>query len=327
MKRREFVTLLGGAAVAVPVAARAQQGAARPVVGFLHSGARASFERNLPVFLEGLAAGGFAEGRDVAIEYRWAEGRFEQLPALVNELIEQRVTVIAAFAPPAAAAAKAATTKIPVVFLSGVDPMKAGLVTSLNRPGGNVTGFYNFGADLGPKQIGILSELVPAPALIGALINPGNPDAAIEATQIQDAATAINRQIVRVNADTVAAIDAAFAALAERHVAALYVGTGTFYLDRRSQIAALAENYRIPAIYPFREDAVAGGLMSYGINLSEGWRQAGIYTARILKGEKPADLPVMQSTKFEFVINTRAAKTIGVSFPPSLIIRADEVLE
>jgi putative ABC transport system substrate-binding protein len=326
MRRREFITLLGGAVAARPLAVRAQQ-QALPVIGFLHSGAQAAFAKQVPVFLEGLAVGGFTEGRHVAIEYRWANGQFDRLPALANELVARRVRAIAAFAPPAAAAANAATTTIPVVFVSGVDPVRAGLVASLNRPGGNVTGVYNFGADLGPKQLGILAELVPAPALVGALINPGNPDAAAETAEMQNAATAIGRRIIILNANTEAAIDAAFTALAEQRAGALYVGTGPFYLDHRSRIAALAERYRIPAIYPFREAVVAGGLMSYGINLMEGVRQAGVYTARILKGEKPADLPVMQSTQFEFVINLKTAKSLGVNFPPTLLARADEVIE
>jgi putative ABC transport system substrate-binding protein len=237
------------------------------------------------------------------------------------------VSAIAAFAPPAAAAAKAATTTIPVVFVSGVDPVKAGLVASLNHPGGNVTGFYNFGAEFGQKRLGILAELVPAQAFIGALINPSNPDAASEAADLQNAATALRRRIVILNANTEDAIDRAFATLADQQAGALYVGTGTLYLDYGSRIAALAERFRIPAIYQTRDNVLAGGLMSCGIDLAEQWRQAGIYTARILKGEKPSDLPVMQSTKFDFVINLKTAKALGLTIPPGVLSIADDVIE
>jgi putative ABC transport system substrate-binding protein len=294
---------------------------------FLHSGGQAAFAKQVPAFLEGLAAGGLIEGRDVAIEYRWANGQFDRLPALADEFVSRKVNAIAAFAPPAAAAAKAATTTILVVLISGLDPVRAGFVASLNRPGGNVTGFYNFGAHLGPKRLGMLAELVPVPALIGILINPDNPDAATEIAEIQNAAMEIGRRIVVLNANSESTIDAAFTALAERRAGALYVATGSFYLDQRSRIAALAERHRIPAIYPFREAAEAGGLMSYGIDLLEGVRQVGVYTARILKGEKPGDLPVVQSTKFEFIINLKTARMLNLDISPTLLARADEVIE
>jgi putative ABC transport system substrate-binding protein len=325
MRRRDFLEIVG-AVVAWPFAARAQQ-TSMPVIGLLHSLSRAEAEGNVTVFRQALAESGYVEGQNVAIEYRWAEGRYEQLQTLATELVKRGVSVIVAFSPPAAAAAKAATATIPVVFSSGLDPVKAGFVASLNRPGGNVTGVFNFASDLGAKRLGLLAELVPAPAVIAALINPANPDAAAETQEVQDAAEQLGRRLLIASASTDAAIEAAFAAMVSQGAGALHVGTGSFYNDRRVFLSVLASRNRIPTIYQWREFAAAGGLMSYGTSLTESFRQVGIYASRILQGAKPAELPVVQMTKFELVINLKTAKTLGLSIPPTMLARVDEVIE
>ena len=327
MKRREFITLLGGAAAAWPLAARAQR-QAMPVIGFLHS---ASPEPNTDVvaaFRRGLGQTGYLEGRNVAIEYRWAEGQFDRLAAMAADLVGRNVTVIAAFGPPAALAAKAATSTIPVIFVTGFDPVQGGLVASLNRPGGNVTGVHLFLIGLEGKRLGLLRELVPQANLIGLLLNPRSPDSAGQLRALQQAARAVvGQQIFAVEVGSDGEFDPEFAALVHHQVGALIVAADIFFTSRRDRIVKLAARYAIPAIYELREYAVAGGLASYGTSLLDGYYQNGVYVGRILKGAKAADLPVMQSTKFEFVINLKTAKALGVKISDNLLSLADEVIE
>jgi len=274
-----------------------------------------------------LSEQGYEDGRNVAIEYRWAEGQFDRLPAMAADLVGRNATVIAAFAPPAALAAKAATSTIPIVFVTGFDPVKAGLVASLNRPGGNITGVHVFLIGLEGKRLGLMREIVPQAALMGLLVNPRSPDSEAQSKGLQAAARAIGQQIVVVEAGSDGELDAAFATLAQHQVGALVVAADQFFTVRREQIIALTRRYAIPAIYELREYAVAGGLMSYGTSLPEGYYQNGVYVGRILKGEKPADLPIVQSTKFEFVINLKTAKSLGVTISDNLLSLADEVIE
>jgi putative ABC transport system substrate-binding protein len=274
-----------------------------------------------------LSERGYEDGRNVAIEYRWAEGQFDRLPAMAADLVGRNATVIAAFAPPAALAAKAATSTIPIVFVTGFDPVKGGLVASLNRPGGNVTGVHVFLIGLESKRLGLLRELVPQAALMGLLINPRSPDSEAQSKALQAAARAIGQQIMVVEAGSDGEFDAAFTALAERRVGALVVAADQFFTGRREQLLALTARYAMPAIYELREYAVAGGLMSYGTSLPEGYYQNGVYVGRILKGAKPADLPIVQSTKFELVINLKTAKSLGLDVPDKLLALADEVIE
>jgi putative tryptophan/tyrosine transport system substrate-binding protein len=326
MKRRTFITLLGGAAAAWPLAARAQQ-TAMPVIGFMSSRSPADSVTVVAAFHRGLGEGGLIEGKNVVIEFRWASGEYGRLPALAAELVSRQVAVlVAAGGDPSARAAKAATSTIPIVFGSG-DPIKTGLVASLNRPGGNATGVHILSNDLEPKRLGLVHELFPGAALFGALLNPKFPPAAQQALELAEAARTIGRPVVLLNASTDAELDAAFATLARQRVAAMLVAADPFFDTRRDQIIAFAAQQKLPAIYHFREYAVAGGLMSYGVSLSEAYRGVGIYAARILNGEKPANLPVMQSVKFELVINLKTAKTLGFEFPPTFSARADEVIE
>jgi ABC-type uncharacterized transport system substrate-binding protein len=325
MRRRAFVTLLGGAA-AWPLAARAQQ-PAMPVIGFLHGGTRDAFVPMVTAFRRGLSEQGYDEGRNVAVEYRWADGQFDRLPAMAADLVGRNATVIAAFAPPAALAAKAATSTIPIVFVTGFDPVKGGLVASLNRPGGNVTGVHVFLIGLEGKRLGLLRELVPQAALIGLLINPRSPDSEAQSKALEAAARAIGQQIVVVEAGSDGEFDAAFSALAQRRVGALIVAADQFFTVWRERLLAFTARYAMPAIYELREYAVAGGLMSYGTNLPEGYYQNGVYVGRILKGAKAADLPIVQSTKFELVINLKTAKSLGLEIPDKLLALADEVIE
>ncbi len=329
MKRREFILALGSAAAAGwPLTARAQQKPAIPVIGFLSSASPAQFAPYAAAFINGLKEAGFVEGQNVAIEYRWAEGHYDQLPALAVELVGRHVTMILAAGSNAPAlAAKAAATKIPIVFLSGGDPITDGLVASLNKPGGNVTGVSFVASALMAKRLGLLHQLVPKAALVGVLVNPDYPEAEFQRRELQEAATTISQKTHLVSATTESGIEAGFAALKQLGAEALLVANDPFFLSRRSQIAALAARYALPAIYFLREFAEAGGLMSYGASLTNAAREAGIYTGRVLKGEKPAELPVSLPTKFEFVINLKAAKALGLEIPPTLLALADEVIE
>ncbi len=328
MRRREFITLLGGAAVAWPLAAHAQQ-PAMPVIGFLNSASLDTYSRHLRAFRQGLKDTGYVEGENVAIEYRWAEGQFDRLPALAGELVRRQVAAIAATGGAhSALAAKAATTTTPIVFAVGEDPVRLGLVASLARPGGNVTGINFFIYELAAKRLALQRELVPAATRVAVLVNPAN--AAHTETTLRDveaAARVIGLQIQIVNASTNREIDAAFAALVRERVDALFVFPDPFFISRRFQIVQLATRHAVPATYPVRDFVEPGGLMSYGTDTVDAWRQTGVYTGRILKGAKPADLPVVQSTKFELVINHQTARMLGLSVPPSLLATADEVIE
>ena len=322
MKRREFITLLGGAA-AWPFAARAQR-SAMPVIGFLSAGSPTTTAA-LGTWRQVLADAGFVEGRNVAIEYRFAEGKYNRLPALAAELVRRQVAVIVAIPTPAALAAKAATTTIPIVFIAAEDPVKVGLVANLARPGGNVTGGSILFAELGPKQLGLLRELVPTAARIGLLVNPNNINAEDVTKDVAGGAAGVEMEVV--HASNILEIDAAFASLVRKRADALVAATDSFFFNRRLQLATLATRHAIPAVFNAREYAEVGALMSYGTSLTEAFRQVGIYTGRILQGAKPADLPVVQSSKFEFVINLSTARAIGIDIPATLIARADEVIE
>jgi ABC-type uncharacterized transport system substrate-binding protein len=324
MRRREFITLLGGAA-AWPVAVRAQQQAI-PLIGFLNGSSAWESAHLVAAFGQGLSEIGYVDGRNVVIDYRWAEGRYDRLPTLAADLVRRQVAVIASNTP-ATIAAKAATTTIPIVFSSGGDPIKLGFVASLNRPGGNVTGVSFFSTTLEAKRLGILRELVPTAAMIAVLLNPKFPGAEAQSQEVQEAARSLSLQIRILRASTERDLDATFATLAELRAGGLLVGADPFLYSRRDYIVALATRHAVPAIYEQREFAVAGGLMSYGTNITDAYRQVGIYTGRVLKGEKPADLPVMQSTRFEFVINLKTAKSLGLDLPATVLARADEVIE
>jgi putative tryptophan/tyrosine transport system substrate-binding protein len=327
MRRREFIALLGGAAAAWPLVAPAQQRAI-PVIGFLNSASPGPMTPFVAAFLQSLSEAGYVEGRNVTIDYRWAEGHYDRLPELAADLVGRQVAVIVATGGGiATAAAKAATATIPIVFSSGTDPVQAGVVASLNRPGGNVTGVHLFISGLDPKKLELLRELVPQASSMGVLFNPQNPDIQTRLTGVQQAARAVGQQIHIMYASSEAELDTGFAALAQGRVGALLVGSDPFFNSRRDQIVALAAHHTIPAIYEGRQYALAGGLISYGTNLADGYRQVGIYTGRVLKGESPADLPIVQPTKFELVINLNTAKALGLEVPPRLLATADEVIE
>jgi putative ABC transport system substrate-binding protein len=327
MNRREFTTLLGGAAAAWPLAASAQRPVI-PVIGYLHSGSSAPYAHLVAAFRQSLKEAGYVEGENVAIEYRWAEGRYDRLPALAAELVGRHVALIVAQGgDPSVLAAKSVTSTIPIVFTSSSDPVKLGLVASLNRPGGNATGFWLYTSLLGTKRFEMMRQLFPASTLIAILVNPNNPNAQIDMPDLQDAARTVGQSISFVTARTETEIEATFAALGDKRVSALLVNTDPYFLERRDQFVALATRYSVPTIYPWREAVTAGGLMSYGASLADGYRQVGIYASRILKGEKPADLPVVQPTKFELAINLKTAKALGLEVPPTLLARADEVIE
>jgi ABC-type uncharacterized transport system substrate-binding protein len=325
MQRREFITLLGGAAAAWPITARAQQKV--PVVGFLNSGSAKAQALVAVAFRLGLAEFGFVEGKNVLIESRWADGQYDQLPELLADLIKRNVAVIMAGGPPAAQAAKKATSTVPIVFTSGDNPVEIGLVASINRPGANVTGVHVFFTELESKKLGLLRELVPRAGVIAALVNQSRPIAKSQTTELQAAAQKFGQQIQIIGAASEQELEPAFASMAQLKVGALLVAADAFFNAKRDQIVSLAARYAIPAIYEQSAFATAGGLMSYGTNLAEGYRQAGIYTGRILKGEKPADLPVVLSNKFEFVINLKVAKALGLKVSADLISTADEVIE
>jgi len=325
MRRREFITLLGGTAAAWPFAARAQQ-PTMPVVGFLRSATLADVPHWVAAFRQGLKEAGFVEGQNVAIEFRSADNQLDRLPALVADLIRQPVAVILGNTD-AALAAKAATTTVPIVFASGSDPVRDGLVASLNRPGGNVTGLVYFAAVLGAKRLELLRQLVPRATTIAVLVNPNTPLTEAERKDVQAAAQAIGQQLIIIDISSDRDIETAFAAFVQRGAGALLVGTGGFLNSNRERIAVVANRHALPASYSQREGVVAGGLMSYGPSISDAYRQAGIYSGRILNGEKPADLPVIRSTKFELVLNLKTAKALGLTIPPSLLVAADEVIE
>jgi putative tryptophan/tyrosine transport system substrate-binding protein len=327
MRRREFIALLGGAAAPWPITARAQQ-PRMPVVGFLHSLSPESVSNRVAAFRKGLSEAGYVEGRNVAIEYRWGQDDNARLPELAAELVRRGVTVIATPGSlPATLAAKAATTTIPIVFETASDPVQAGLVLSLNRPGGNVTGIASMNVELGAKRLGLLHELLPRAARFAVLVNPNETHAEIVIRDTRAAAATIGRQIEAFFASTNREIDTAFASLVQKRCDAVLVSPHPIFTNRRAQLVTLAAHHRMPAIYSAREYAEIGGLMTYGTSLTEAYRQTGIYTGRVLKGEKPADLPVMQPTKFEFVINLQTAKLHGIEVPPGLLAIADEVIE
>ena len=328
MKRREFITLLGGAAATWPLAARAQQ-AATPVIGFLHPTSLEAFADNLRGFRQGLKETGYVEGENVTVEYRWADGQLARLPELAADLVRRRVAVIATASPPAAFAAKEASATIPIVFGMAQDPARLGLVASLARPGGNLTGINFLLTELAAKRLGLLCEMLPAAKRLAVLVNPAqaiNTESTLQ--EVQAGAQAMGLQIRILNAGTDREIDAAFAGFEHERPDALFVGSGTFFTGRRVQLTQWTAHHRMPASYAGREYVEAGGLMSYGSNTTDAYRQSGAYdVGRILKGERPADLPVVQSSKFELVINHQTARTLGLTVPPSLLARADEVIE
>ena len=324
MKRRELMLLLGGAFIAAR-ALRAQQ-KAMPVIGYLHYGSPGLFAPFMAAFHRGLSETGYVEGRNVAIEYRWAEGRYDRLPALAGELVGRKVAVIAAFGPPSARAAKSATSTIPIVFGSG-DPVREGLIAGLARPGGNLTGVSLLTVELMAKRLELLSELVPQAGMIALLVNQNDANAERIIKDVQEAARAKGVQLHVLKAGSESEIDAAFPALVQRQAGGLVVGTDPFFNSRREQLVSLAARHTVPAIYEWREFAAAGGLISYGSSLTSVYRQIGIYTGRILNGAKPADLPVQQPTKLELVVNLKTAKALGLTVPQSLLARADEVIE
>jgi putative ABC transport system substrate-binding protein len=326
MKRREFITLLGGAAALVPLAAGAQQ-LAMPVVGFLHVSSPEG-DVSTAAFQKGLNETGYVEGRHVTIEFRWANNQLDKLPEFAADLVSRRVAVIFASGGAASArAAKAATASIPIVFANGQDPIAMGVVASFNRPAGNVTGVSFMSSELGPKRLGLLNELVPGAARYALLVDPNAPQTDSIVAELRAAAASLGRRIEVFSASSNREIDAAFADLVRKGAEALVVGSSALFVSRRVQVVTLAAVHRLPAIYYDRNSAEVGGLMSYGASIADAMRQGGIYVGRILKGEKPADMPVLQATKFEFVINLQTAKALGLEMPPMLLARADEVIE
>ena len=325
MRRREFITLLGGATAACPLTARAQQ-PKLPVVGFLNGGSPDGYAPYATGFLHGLNETGYVEGKNVTVDYQWARGQYDRLRVMAADLIRRKVAVIAANTP-AAPVAKAATTEIPIVFVSTGDPVMVGLVTSFNRPGGNITGVGLLGLELEGKRLGLLHQFLPGTTPIGVLVNAANPAADLQLRELQRTAGVIKRQIDIVRAGTALDIERAFAIAAQQGAGALLVVQDPFYNSQRKQLVALAARHKLPVMYPLREFAEIGGLISYGHDLVDGYRQMGVYAGRVLKGAKPADLPVVQPTTFEFVINLKTAKALGLTIPQSLIATADEIIE
>jgi ABC-type uncharacterized transport system substrate-binding protein len=326
MRRREFITLLGGAAAAWPLAARAQQ-PALPVIGFLNGSSLAGYARMVDAFRQGLKETGYVEGQNVAIEYRWAEGHLDRLPALAADLVRRQVSVIAATSTPANLVAKNATSTIPVVFTTGSDPVRLGLVANLARPGGNVTGVTQLSVEILPKRIELAHELVPAATTIALLVNPTDPLADFEVKGAQAAALTLGLQLHVLRASTEAELNNSFPAVLQMRAAVFVIATSVLFNGHIEQMAALSIRHSLPTIYEYRQFVTAGGLISYGPELTDSYRLAGIYTGRILKGEKPAELPVQQATKVELIINQKTAKALGISVPQALISRADEVIE
>jgi putative ABC transport system substrate-binding protein len=326
IRRREFITLIGGATAAWPLAARAQQ-PAMPVIGFLSSSSSPVTTKRIASFSQGLSETGYVAGRDVIIEPRLAEGQYDRLPALAADLVTRQVNLIAALAPPAAFAAKAATTTIPIVFVGAFDPVKAGLVASLNRPGGNVTGVTFIGASLGAKRLELARELTPNADIIALLTHPYSPDALEELRDLLDAAKAIGQQLLVLTASSERDFGAAFDTINRHRAGVLIIGADPFFFQSTDQLVALMLRHRIPTVFTSSEAVLAGGLVSYSGNIPDSFRLAGVYAGRILKGAKPADLPVQQPTKLELIINLKTAKALGLDVPPTLLARADEVIE
>jgi putative ABC transport system substrate-binding protein len=327
MKRRELITLFGSAALAWPMAARAQQ-SKMPVIGYLEAGSLETTRENVAAFRRGLSDTGYVEGRNLGIEYRWAEDHLERLPALADDLVRRQVAVIVVTTTPAVLAAKAETKSISIVFSMGADPVETGLVASLNRPGGNITGIYNLNTTVGSKRLELLHELVPAATSIAFLVNPTNAVLAETQTrELQVAARTLGVRLLVLSASDPSEFDAGFAAVVVERAGGLLVGSDALFSNRLDQLIALAVRHRLPTIYARRDGTVAGGLMSYGPDYFDALRQVGVYTGRILKGDKPADLPVQQATKFELIINLKTAKALGITVPLPLLGRADEVIE
>ena len=325
MRRRKFIRLIGGAAASWPLAARAQP--ATPVVGFLNTQSSVVATPMVAGFLRGLKQTGFAEGENIAVEYRWADGQYDRLANLAADLVNRRVAVIVAAYVPAVLAAKSLTSTIPIVFISGLDPVASGLVTSLNRPAGNLTGISNYNVALVAKRIELMHQVAPQASVIALMVNPTTATAQSMEAEETRAARALGLHVIVIRAGTESAIDFGFASLVQQHAGGLIVAGDSFFRSRFEQIAKLAARYKVPAIFGRREDAIAGGLISYGANDVDLFRQAGIYTGKVLKGAKPADLPVEEATKIELVVNLKTAQTLGIEMPTSILLRADEVIE